>query len=179
MIVPFILVAHVRARRTGRNTRSVRLLTVAATVFCLTFFGPPSVMAESLKQTPSGSALIQGGKADLHFSRSDVGVKATSEGIGYHDPSNPGSRFGYWFDEASWLGFASMDDLFPPNPEDLAISIGADTGIFPLAGLVMFRYPTGQFQPYLGLGPTLFLDDTGLGGVDILSHIVMGLSYSF
>ena len=73
----------------------MRLLTVAATVFCLAFFGSPSVMAESFKQTPSGSALIQGGKADSHSSRSDVVAKANSEDIGYHDPSSPGGRFGY------------------------------------------------------------------------------------
>ena len=60
------------------------------------------------------------------------------------------ARFGWWPSAVPYLGLAADVSYFAPEEEE------AETDIFVMSALVMFRYPEGQFHPYIGAGPGLF-----------------------
>jgi len=85
----------------------------------------------------------------------------------------------YWFEDIPWLGIASEAPLLQPDEQDRETSIEADTNFDPLSGFLLIRYPNGRLQPFVGIGPTLFVSDLRSDTVDSLRHIFMGISYSF
>ncbi len=67
-----------------------------------------------------------------------------------------GLRAGYWFEKLPWLGVAFDASVFKPEKYTL---------VAPLSGLIMLRYfllpseaaPDGELQPYLAVGPGVFV----------------------
>jgi len=78
-----------------------------------------------------------------------------------------------------WLGIAAEAPLLQPDEQNQEISIDADTHFDPLSGFLLLRYPNGRLQPFVGIGPTLFVSDLRNDTVDSLRHIFMGIYYSF
>jgi hypothetical protein len=88
-------------------------------------------------------------------------------------------RLGYWLEDIPWLGVATEAPLLQPDEQNQDTSIDADTNFDPLSGFLLLRYPNGRLQPFVGIGPTLFISDLRSDTVDSLRHIFMGISYSF
>lgn len=100
----------------------------------------------------------------------------------YEDSVNGGIRAGYWFDSLPWLGLAADVSYFAPDDDTPG---GPEYDIIPVSPLLMGRipiatteeFPHGRFQPFLGVGPGIFVsladfgaagdDDTVEVGVDI------------
>jgi opacity protein-like surface antigen len=125
---------------------------------------PARSKAERFVDLSAGVALTQDAKAKA-VGGGDTNVKfATSFSLS--------GRGGYWFDRLSWLGVAGSLSYFRPSVkvrgecEDEGCKIGNMRAI-PLSLLVMARaplmtssdYPNGQLQPYIGVGPGLFIAD--------------------
>ena len=177
MIVPWILFARMRARNNGRKAKLASLIAVIASVCCLTLIVPATVTAQTSGREGFGSSLKQGQEMHWGFSHADNDPSARDI---YYPGSYPASdRTGYWFKSLPWLGFASEETIFPRDVEGVDISTDEDTNTYPLTGLLMFRYPLGRFQPYLGIGPTLMSSGDGLQQMDILDSLYIGFSYTF
>ena len=79
-----------------------------------------------------------------------------------------GARFGYWFTEN--LGLAATASYFQPELKTPSSDI--DLTVVPLSALLMVRvplmvsenFPHGQVQPYLGVGPGLFISKASEAG---------------
>ena len=115
---------------------------------------------------------------DLYFGGvmakdSDVDAKAKPFGVTITDSANNvdydntytfGGRVGSWFPELPWIGLALDFSYFKLEAD------GIDTKVFPLSLLLMLRYRGDKLEPYMGVGPGLFLSDTKvdiqLGGQD-------------
>ena len=160
MIIPWILFARMRARNKGRKAKLASLIAVTAAVCCLTLIIPATASAQSTGQAGFGSSLKQGQEMHWGFSHS-------------------GDETGYWFKSIPWLGFASEETLFPSDVEEVSGGTDEDINSYPLTGLLMFRYPLGPFQPYLGIGPTFMSSGEGLQQWDILDRVFIGFSYTF
>ena len=105
---------------------------------------------------------------DLYFGGvmpkdSDVDAKAKPYGVAITDSANNvdydntptfGGRVGGWAQELSWIGMALDFSYFKMKAD------GIDTKVFPLSLLLMLRYTGDRLQPYIGVGPGLFLSDT-------------------
>ena len=94
---------------------------------------------------------------------SDVDAKAKPYGVAITDSANNvdydntptfGGRVGGWAQELSWIGMALDFSYFKMKAD------GIDTKVFPLSLLLMLRYTGDRLQPYIGVGPGLFLSDT-------------------
>lgn len=177
MIIPWILFARMRARNKGRKAKLASLITVTVTVCCLTLTIPTTITAQSNESAGFGTSLRQG--PEMHW-----GFSHSNDELSNRDLSYPGSYTssegpGYWFKSMPWLGFASEETLFPKDVGGVNYGTDEDINTYPLTGLLMFRYPMGRFQPYLGIGPTLFSSGDGLQQMDILDRVFLGFSYTF
>lgn len=160
--------------------QNVKWLSLSLTILMVSVF---ALMAPSLATaelyTDSGLHLRTPENRDLelHFSTlyedSDL---MHSDGASYNSYDE---QLGYWFEDIPWLGIASEAPLLRLDEKDQDISIDEDTNFDPLSGFLLLRYPNGRLQPFVGIGPTLFVSDLRSDAVDSLRHIFMGIHYSF
>ena len=81
-----------------------------------------------------------------------------------------GAKLGHYFSRAKWIGIESGLSFANPHIKQgtvtLSNNIGSASGIFPGVhnrmiiwdvATLMFRYPGYRLQPYVGIGPALFL----------------------
>jgi len=74
-----------------------------------------------------------------------------------------GTRIGYWFEGAPWLGLALDGSWFRLDTDPS----GGEVTVIPVSGLLMVRlplgknrdFPKGQVQPYFGIGPSAFISE--------------------
>ena len=93
--------------------------------------------------------------------RESVGGPATTQTTRFKDSVIGGLRGGGWIRPWPWLGFAGEISYFRPDDD----ATRADIHVIPISLLVMFRVPIfrsddlpgGRLQPYVGVGPALFL----------------------
>ena len=108
----------------------------------------------------------------------------------FEDSVTVGGRLGYWFESAPWVGLAVDASYFAPDAEDG----GPDLDVIPVSPLLMLRaplvtdeeFPHGRFQPFLGIGPGIFItlldDPTGYSdepadvGLDLHAGVRVALS---
>ena len=160
--------------------RDVKWLSLSLTILMVSVF---TLMAPSLATaelyTDSGLDLLipENQDLELHFSTlyedSDL---MYSDDVSYNSYDE---QLGYWFEDIPWLGIASEAPLLRLDEKNQDISIDEDTNLDPLSGFLLLRYPNGRLQPFVGIGPTLFVSDLRSDTVDSLRHIFMGIHYSF
>ena len=160
--------------------RDVKWLSLSLTILMVSVF---TLMAPSLATaelyTDSGLDLLipENQDLELHFSTlyedSDL---MYSDDVSYNSYDE---QLGYWFEDIPWLGIASEAPLLRLDEKKQDISIDEDTNIDPLSGFLLLRYPNGRLQPFVGIGPTLFISNLRNDTVDSLRHIFMGISYNF
>jgi hypothetical protein len=160
--------------------RDVKWLSLSLTILMVSVF---TLMAPSLATaelyTDSGLDLLipENQDLELHFSTlyedSDL---MYSDDVSYNSYDE---QLGYWFEDIPWLGIASEAPLLRLDEKNQDISIDEDTNLDPLSGFLLLRYPNGRLQPFVGIGPTLFVSDLRSDTVDSLRHLFMGIHYSF
>ncbi len=90
---------------------------------------------------------------DLHMRSSAFGgiAESTDADVNYEASFTSGARVGYWFKSRLWLGFAMDVSYFKMDSEK------KDITLYPISTLLMLRLPKRRFQPYVGIGPALFV----------------------
>lgn len=154
-----------------------RLFLLAALVVGLATTAVPQASAEWFADLYFGGGRTNSeDKGTLTLSGLGISVSAT-ETIDVRNSSyTAGGRFGYWFEGLPWLGAAFDASWFKPSETAYTV---------PLSLLLMLRYglltspqfPSGQLQPYFGIGPGIFI--TRLknvpAGVDVEGSTDLGL----
>ena len=160
--------------------RDVKRLSLSLTILMVSVFVlmiPNLATAECYTDSGLDPRIIENEDLELHFS-----TLAQDSDLMYSDDASShfyDEQLGYWFEDVPWLGIASEAPLLRPDEQNQDISIDADTHFDPLSGFLLLRYPNGRLQPFIGIGPTLFISDLRSDTVDSLHHIFMGISYSF
>ena len=162
-------------RKQNVNRLSLPLVILMMLVFAL--MAPSLATAELYADSGLDLRIPENEELELHFSilYEDTDLIHTND-ASYNSYDE---QLGYWFEDIPWLGIASEAPLLQPDEQDQGTSIDADTNIDPFSGFLLLRYPNGRLQPFVGVGPTLFVSDLRSDTVDSLRHIFMGISYSF
>ena len=157
----------------------VKLFIAALTVAGLVLLAPLLGMSELHIDTDLWSNIPGNEILELRFSESDTNTDTSTNKYSYNSDSSPWVEMGYWVEDIPWLGLASETSVLKTNEVNLETSIDADTDFDPLSSFILFRYPDGPLQPFVGIGPTLIINDLGSKKIDSLHHIFMGIHYSF
>ena len=164
-------------------------LTVTVMVFALLVFTPKFATAEWFTDLYVGYGFTQ----DDNTTLSSDGTSVT-EKIDYDNAFIFGYRVGYYFKSIPFLGLALEGSYFEPSPD--LDGEKADLTLIPVSALVFLRaplftseeYPNGKFQPYIGIGPSLFIsdykcgefDDTGIDlGLDVRAGLAVMFAHNF
>ncbi len=118
-----------------------------------------------------GAALPQ--DEDQHIRASGFGVVAesTDRNVNFDASITSGVRVGYWSKRRLWLGVAMDVSYFQMD------SHRKDISVYPVSALLMFRLPNRRFQPYMGIGPALFINKMAFS-ID-LSGLSSGMTGNF
>ena len=160
-----------------RDVKRLSLSLVIVMVLVFALLAPSLATAELYADSGLDLRIPENEELELHFSilYEDTDLMHTND-ASYNSYDE---QLGYWFEDIPWLGIASEAPLLQPDEQDQGTSIEADTNFDPFSGLLLLRYPNGRLQPFVGIGPTLFVSDLRSDTVDSLRHIFMGISYSF
>jgi opacity protein-like surface antigen len=118
------------------------------------------------------------GQFGMTFPQSLSDGKATQDFLGGLDVSDQplknslmlGAKLGHYFSREKWIGIETGLSFANPHIKEGSLTLSNSTGsasgtfggvhqrmiIWDVATL-MFRYPGNRFQPYVGVGPALFL----------------------
>lgn len=159
------------------DVKRLSLSLVILMVMAFAFMAPRLATAELYTDSGLDLLIPENEELELHFSTlyEDTDLMHSND-ASYNSYEE---QLGYWFEDIPWLGIASEAPLLEPDEQGQETSIDADTNFDPLSGFFLLRYPNGQLQPFVGIGPTLFISDLRSDTVDSLHHIFMGISYSF
>src|SRR5687767_9085067 len=155
-------------------SRTVPLLASIAFVAGCT--ASTAARAEVFVDLRVGGAFTDDNDIELDFG--PVSLRGETE---YEDSVTGGMRLGYWFDSLPWFGLAADVSYFAPDDD----TGGPEYDVIPISPLFMARvpiatteeYPYGRVQPFLGIGPGIFVslldfdpagdDETVEVGVDV------------
>ncbi|TMA34107.1 MAG: porin family protein [Deltaproteobacteria bacterium] len=140
--------------------RTVLLFT---SILSFAFSAPSSARAEGFVDLRVGGAFTEDN--DVKFSAGPASVEFPTQ---YKDSVTGGVRGGYWFDSLPWLGLAADVSYFAPDDD----TGGPEYDVIPVSPLLMGRipigtteeFPNGRFQPFLGVGPGIFISLADFGG---------------
>ena len=126
---------------------------------------PLAASAEGFVELRVGGAFTDNN--DVELSGPGGSIEFSTE---YDDSVTGGGRVGYWFDAAPWLGLAADVSYFAPEDD----TGGPEYDVIPVSPLLMVRlpletseeFPNGWIQPYLGVGPGIFVTEAEFGGAD-------------
>ena len=178
MLIPWALLVHIRGKNEGRHRGQLGAFIVASVISSLIIAGTPLASGRSTEDTQCGPEMILDGNMYWHFSSAED-IEVTANDVDRLDHSNPDDRFGYWLKTIPWLGFTLDNPVLTSDEEESSSSVVGGTNISPITGFLVMRYPTGQLQPYFGIGSTLSINDHGFEHLGLFEHFVMGLSYIF
>jgi opacity protein-like surface antigen len=152
--------------------RAIRLL--AALIACAATM-PGEAVAEWFVDAYAGAAFTQ----NARFTQETPAGTNSNADVSFDTAPSFGIRGGRWFEPLSVLGVGVDASHFEPHRSRQSVA-GSPTGIirerdFKISALsfdLMLRwpllesaaYPKGQLQPYLALGPAVFVTQTRLGG---------------
>jgi hypothetical protein len=160
-----------------------RFASAALSIALFVLWLVPSVgRAEGFVDLRVGGSFTEDG--DVELSVPGFSVEAETD---FEDSVTGGGRAGYWFDSFPWLGLAADVSYFAPDVDDGATEID----VIPIAPLLMMRaplvsneeFPNGQFQPFAGIGPGIFISLVDFAGssddesVDVGLDVHAGLKY--
>jgi opacity protein-like surface antigen len=114
-------------------------------VFSFVIVAPSLALAELSLNLGLGAAITQDEDVTVRAN----GLQVTDE-VDWDASISGFARLGWWPSAVPYLGLAADASYFAPEEQE------AETDIFVMSALVMFRYPEGQFHPYIGAGPGLF-----------------------
>ena len=160
-----------------RDVKRLSLSLVVPLFLVFALMTPSPAPAELYRDNVLDFRIPENKELQLHFSTSDEDTVLLHSNDASHNSYD--EQLGYWFEDIPWLGIAAEAPLLQPDEQNQEISIDADTHFDPLSGFLLLRYPNGRLQPFVGIGPTLFVSDLRNDTVDSLRHIFMGISYSF
>jgi len=145
---------------------------------------PRGAAAEWFVDAYAGAAFTE--KADFTQKSSDETVSVTFPHARFDTVPSYGIRGGYWFESRPWLGLELDLSHFEPHRQEQDVSALATTireRDFKVSSLalnlrlrwpllVSATYPQGQLQPYLALGPAVFVTQTRLPEVQSSDDVV-------
>jgi len=159
------------------------LLHICSIAVCYTVFSASLVQAEFVAELYGGGSFTQ--NADVDITSNLGGPSITLQGVKFNASWTAGGRLGYWFKEVGNLGaFGIGIDVFAFQPEadrqTAQLNIGgAGLGPFQIGSIKMstiaigfdvlrFRlhlaksdeFQQGRVQPYVSVGPALFITET-------------------
>lgn len=169
-------------------------MTDVRSILRICFLAVGYVVAPTIGQAEFVAELYGGGSftsnADVEVTSNLGGPSIALQGVNFNTSWTAGGRFGYWFKEVGGLGAFGMGlDVFAFQPEadrqTVQLSIGGtDLGPFQMGSIKMstvaiafevlrFRLhlaksdelPQGRVQPYLSVGPALFITETSTENV--------------
>ena len=100
-----------------------------------------------------GGVVPEDGDVDAEAEPFGVKIKDSANNVDYDNTYTFGGRAGGWAPKSRWFGLALDVSYFKLDAD------GIETKVFPVSGLLLFRYPGKRLQPYLGIGPGLFVSD--------------------
>lgn len=127
-------------------------------VVCLWIVGPMPAQAQKFTDIYMGMAFPDDEDVRIRgeVSGPDVDVSVSEQ---FDSVFVAGARFGAWFSNTpgkdGWLGFGIDLAYYELDPEN----IDGEIKVVPIVATLMFRYPGTYFQPYLGVGPGLYIAD--------------------
>ena len=160
-----------------RDVKGLSLSLVILLVLAFALMAPSLVTAELDTDSGLDFWMAENEELELHFSSLYENTDLMHPNDAPYNSYD--EQLGYWFEDIPWLGIAAEAPLLQPDEQNQEISIDADTNFDPLSGFLLLRYPNGRLQPYVGIGPTLFISDLRNDTVDSLHHVFMGIYYSF
>lgn len=101
-----------------------------------------------------GGVMPEDGDVDAEAKPFGVTIRDSANNVDYDNTYTFGGRAGGWAQKFSWIGMALDFSYFKLEAD------GMDTKVFPLSLLLMLRYPGDRLEPYIGVGPGLFVSDT-------------------
>jgi hypothetical protein len=140
-------------RRIANSTAALAVLGICS----------DAARAEAFFDLRAGASFTEDGDTEV----SALGVSLSGESE-FEDAVTVGGRGGYWFESLPWIGLAIDASYFAPDLE----RGGPDLDVVPVSPLLMLRAPLfedeeyshGRLQPFLGIGPGIFitiLDEAG------------------
>ena len=164
-------------------------MTDVRSILRICFLAVGYVVAPTIGQAEFVAELYGGGSftsnADVEVTSNLGGPSIALQGVNFNTSWTAGGRFGYWFKEVGGLGAFGMGlDVFAFQPEadrqTVQVSLGgADLGPFQIGfikkstvaigfDVLRFRlhlakggeFPQGRMQPYVSVGPALFITET-------------------
>src|SRR5210317_1353883 len=155
-----------------RDVKRLSLPLVILMMLVFALMAPSLATAELYADSGLDLRIPENEELELHFS-----ILYEDTDLMHSDDASYNSydeQLGYWFEDIPWLGIATEAPLLQPDEQNQETSIDADTNFDPFSGFLLLRYPNGRLQPFVGIGPTLFVTDLRSDTVDSLRHIFMG-----
>jgi opacity protein-like surface antigen len=141
---------------------------------------PSAARAEGFFELRLGGAFTEDNDVEINPPGNAPSFSFPTE---YDDSVAVGARGGYWF--LPWLGVAGDVSYFAPEDD----TGGPEYDVFTLSPLLMARvpiatsheFPDGRVQPYLGVGPGIFVSSADFGPddddtVDVGADVHAGLN---
>ena len=154
-----------------------KIFVLAVGFFCILFFAfPLTSNAEWMTGANVGFSVSDDEDVSLYAN----GIKQGTTQFDVDDSFVLGYRLGYWLESLPWLGLSVDISYFRPNVEfdlfcegsgpcnniqPVIVRESGEFDIVPISPLLMLRiplaadenFPKGKFQPYLAVGPSIFL----------------------
>jgi opacity protein-like surface antigen len=135
--------------------RSAKFPVLALMIAAMLTLPPASGQAQGFVDLYMGAAFTRDADVTVTTPTSSVTEREDFRNFGTF-----GARLGCWFKDAQWFGIAGDFSIFFTDFEGVRY-----LETVPLSALLMFRaqllqstaFPNGRLQPYVGMGPGLFI----------------------
>src|SRR2546425_4747217 len=132
---------------------------LAFSTFSLIAMAPTLASSEGFIDLYAGAAFTQGADVSVREFAPFFTPASVRRAVGFDTSTTFGGRVGGWIERVPWLGFALDVSSFRAEGKDVNIDL------IPVSPLLMLRWPVltstdfpkGRLQPYLGVGPSLFI----------------------
>jgi hypothetical protein len=146
-------------------------------IFTLTFLPPIAHRAEAVGNVHFGSSLDEDERADLLLL--DFGID-TEEVFTHFEKGNvlvEGCPV-YWSNDLGWLGF-TLDSWASAREDEFTSTESQESGTLSFSPSFVLRYPSGNFQPYMGISPGMLMSTLAVDQEVSAPALLLGFSCSF